>query len=1362
MEQVVYPNLTEGLVITDQKRRRLDPSGPTEEPTFGPNIEPNSFIDLNGPVTSPNKLHPIRNKLGYLGLFYVKNEGHSGGLALFWKDGTEVTIRSYSKHHIDAIVSLNAGDSIWRFTGFYGAPDRHERQQSWSLLKRLATSSTLPWVVMGDFNDVLHPEEKRGGNPQPMRLIRGFREAVETSGLKDYAFDGYQFTWERSKGTPTWIEAKLDRILVTDSWCEMFTSAKACSVTTPKSDHMPLHLQILPPPIHNPSIRYRFENLWLREAHCREVMIDSWSKSHGQDLMNRVGRCGKAIWIWGKNFARDFQRRLDFWRRRMESTKHRRDQLGISQFSEAQAQYLRVLQQQSDYWRQRAKQFWLKDGDTNSSFFHKSVRRRQQANRITKLKDSNGNWVEGGTALDSLITSYFHDLFCSSLDIMNAAADCIVPLINASHNASLSRTVTFQEVKDALFDMKPDKSPGPDGLNPGFFQHFWDIIGSELHHFCSDFFRTGKLPVSLNSTYIVLIPKKTKPDSMGDLRPIALCNTLYKLLSKVLANRIKPLLANIISESQSAFVPGRLISDNIMLAFELNHYLKRKSQGNTGYVGVKLDMSKAFDRVNWYFLLKVMEKMGFSSHFVNLIREMISTVRYTILLEGRAIGTVIPNRGLRQGDPMSPYLFILILESLHLLIQKSQTSGLLHGISIARRAPTITNLFFADDCYIFCKATPSEAAALKNILETFTSASGQSVNYTKSTLSFSRNTCTNSKTAFCNIMGIREGNLNGSYLGLPSIIGRNKREILGFIKDKVVGRIKSWTHKFLSRAGKEILLKNVIQAIPTFAMSVFLLPIEMGKDIERTMNSFWWGCTGDRNKGIRWKSWERLSIPKKWGGMGFKRIREFNIAMLGKQAWRLVQQPNSLLSRVYRAKYYPNSSFFDAQLGSNPSFIWRSILEAQHTLKMGCRWRIGDGNSVNIWTDPWLPNSEFPFILTSMPDHPLVTSVASLINAVDHSWNATLIGSTFSQVDRDLILSIPLPNSPTNDKIIWMHDEKGKFTVRSCYKHILGNMDHLQPPFWTRAWKLNLPPKIKSFLWQLCSSSLPTCDNLRSRHVQIPDSCQICNVVGETDFHLFVICPLARNCWDILGGVDYHSDNTFFDWLERIFSSKSDADICLIISICWKLWEARNEKLWNHTILNASFICLSVKNFIFEWPKVNAYTVSNTRSTDSLTSWTRPPHGMLKLNVDAALDSANKRMGFGFILRDHTGALVAARRLPWFSLHKPNEAEAIAVREALKWIRGTNIDNVLLETDCLQVVNSISVSHAFNSSFDLLVNDVRSIAAVFSNLGFLFAKRSANRVAHTLAREALSMPDCSDCSFVPFPSIAPFFSMDLA
>lgn len=249
---------------------------------------------------------------------------------------------------------------------------------------------------------------------------------------------------------------------------------------------------------------------------------------------------------------------------------------------------------------------------------------------------------------------------------------------------------------------------------------------------------------------------------------------------------------------------------------------------------------------------------------------------------------------------------------------------------------------------------------IKDVINSFTEASGQTVNYSKSSISFSKNVNENCRRAICGVLVIQEGNLSGNYLGLPSLIGRNKREILGFIKNKVVCRIKSWTNKFLSRVGKEILLKNVIQAIPTYALSVFLIPLEMGREIERIMNGFWWGCEGERNRGIRWKRWESLCVPKQWGGLGFRRVREFNVALLGKQAWRLIQNPKSLVAKVYKAKYYPKNHFLEAQIGGNPSFIWRSIMEAQGVIRCNYRWRVGDGNSIKVWEVPWLPNNIVP------------------------------------------------------------------------------------------------------------------------------------------------------------------------------------------------------------------------------------------------------------------------------------------------------------------------------------------------------------------------------------------------------------------
>lgn len=256
---------------------------------------------------------------------------------------------------------------------------------------------------------------------------------------------------------------------------------------------------------------------------------------------------------------------------------------------------------------------------------------------------------------------------------------------------------------------------------------------------CNDFITEGKLPQNLNQTQLVLIPKKANPINMGDLRPIALCNVIYKVVAKVMANRMKPLLKFIISENQSAFVPNRLITDNIMIAFETHHYLKRKSKGKEGYAAMKLDISKAYDRIDWSLLQGIMIKFGFCSRWVELILKCVTTVEFSILLEEEEIGPIHPHRGLRQGDPLSPYLFIMVAEGLSLMIKEQEKRGLVHGISIAKRAPEISHLLFADDSFIFFKANTEESLRLKQLLDDYAAASGQIINFEKSSITFSKN-----------------------------------------------------------------------------------------------------------------------------------------------------------------------------------------------------------------------------------------------------------------------------------------------------------------------------------------------------------------------------------------------------------------------------------------------------------------------------------------------------------------------------------------------------------------------------------------------------------------------------------------------
>ena len=201
-----------------------------------------------------------------------------------------------------------------------------------------------------------------------------------------------------------------------------------------------------------------------------------------------------------------------------------------------------------------------------------------------------------------------------------------------------------------------------------------------------------------------MIPKVNNLENVSKFRPISLCNVIYKIISKVIANRLKPFLNSIVSEAQSAFIANRLITDNILIVFESLHYMKTQSSGREGFMTLKLDMSKAYDRVEWSFLEKIMLKMGFQDSWVAMIMQCVSTVTYSILLNGEPKGFIEPSQGLRQGDPLSPFLFLFCVEGLNALLNKAVDNGEIRGLSLCRQGPKITHLFFANDCLLFCKA----------------------------------------------------------------------------------------------------------------------------------------------------------------------------------------------------------------------------------------------------------------------------------------------------------------------------------------------------------------------------------------------------------------------------------------------------------------------------------------------------------------------------------------------------------------------------------------------------------------------------------------------------------------------------------
>lgn len=277
----------------------------------------------------------------------------------------------------------------------------------------------------------------------------------------------------------------------------------------------------------------------------------------------------------------------------------------------------------------------LKWGDRNTKWSHKRASFRKQKNHIQGIQDNFGVWHEKGEKVEQVFVNYFANIFATSApDVFDIHDDvqCILHCVSREMNEHLMVHFSEDEIRIALSHMFPTKVPGPNGFHALFYQKYWSIIKGKTVRCCLDILNEKGSVRKLNHTNIVLIPKKKSHNLPSDYRPISLCNVSYDLISKVLTNKLKPILQQIISKAQSAFVPDSLISDNILVSYECVEHIIGKKMGIAGKMTMKLDMSKAYDRMEWCFLESVMVKMGFSPSWIALIMDCIFSVSFSVLI----------------------------------------------------------------------------------------------------------------------------------------------------------------------------------------------------------------------------------------------------------------------------------------------------------------------------------------------------------------------------------------------------------------------------------------------------------------------------------------------------------------------------------------------------------------------------------------------------------------------------------------------------------------------------------------------------------------------------------------------------------
>ena len=600
-----------------------------------------------------------------------------------------------------------------------------------------------------------------------------------------------------------------------------------------------------------------------------------------------------------------------------------------------------------------------------------------------------------------------------------------------------------------------------------------------------------------------------------------------------------------------------MITDNSLIALEIFHSMKVRNKSRKGIMSMKLDMSKAYDRVEWGFLTRLLLTMGFDGRWVNMVMRCVTTVSYSFIINGRVCGEVIPSRGLRQGDPLSPYLFILIADALSHMIKSRAESHIIHGARASRNGPEISHLLFADDSLLFSRATRQECLTVIEILNHYEKASGQKINFDKSEVSFSKGVNRERSMELINLLQMKLVQKHDKYLGVPTCHGSSMTQIFRGIVDRVWKKVRGWKEKLLPKAGKEVLIKSVVQAIPTYLMSIYKIPQKIIQEINSAMARFWWGGRGDA-RGIHWLSWEKLCQPKSMGGMGSKDLRVFNDALLGRQIWRLIFHHNSLLSRVMKAKYYPNTEVLDASLGYSHSYAWRSIWGAKSLVKEGVVHRIGNGSSTSIWRDPWVCDDKGHFIESEEIED--LQLVSDLINGDTKEWNMNIIDLHFNERDKRCILAIPLSFRGGQDELMWAHSKEGNYTVKSAYMIGKGcNLNEVHKA-WVEVWKMRVTPKIRSFLWRACTNTLPVKLTLKRRHLTEEDRCPLCQKNEESQSHAIMMCEKIQGLWRRCGCEPMIQGCTRTNFLELILNwSRMEPTIvqkgCFLT---WNIWFERS------------------------------------------------------------------------------------------------------------------------------------------------------------------------------------------------------------
>ncbi|GJY74257.1 RNA-directed DNA polymerase, eukaryota [Tanacetum coccineum] len=603
------------------------------------------------------------------------------------------------------VSSDSLGNSGVLFIVIYAPQQLSAKNLLWDYVSSLINNWSGEAIVMGDFNE------------------------------GDAMRKGYKFTWSHPSASKM---SKLDRFLVTEGLLVNFPSLAAECLDRHLSDHRPILLHEVvtdfgPTP-------FRLYHSWFSLTGFDDMVEKAW-RSFSYTDSNAMVRFKKMLqelksliraWVKERKADQSGSRNIIV-KELGDIDKLLDDGLVDDELLLKRMDLTRQLHEMNNMAsrdaRQKSKIKWAIEGDENSRYFHGIINKKRSQLAIRGVFN-NGIWYTEPAIVKDIFKNHFQTRFDQPQQPRFKINFQFDKCLSVDQVMDLDSMISREEIRRAVWSCGVDKSPGPDGFSFEFFRKYWSFIGTDFCGAVEHFFSKGNFSRGCNSSFIALIPKTSDAKYVSDYRPISLIGSVYKVVTKILATRLAPIIPDIISDTQSAFLAKRNILDG---PFILNELLSWCKKYNKQAMFFKVDFAKAFDCVRWDYLLDVMKSFGFGPNWCRWIQGTLSSARASVLVNGSPTDEFSFYRGLKQGDPLSPFLFILIMESLHLSMIRASSNGLFRGLCL-NGSLSVSHLFYADDAMFIGEWSQANLENVIKMLQCFQAASGLSINIQKSNL----------------------------------------------------------------------------------------------------------------------------------------------------------------------------------------------------------------------------------------------------------------------------------------------------------------------------------------------------------------------------------------------------------------------------------------------------------------------------------------------------------------------------------------------------------------------------------------------------------------------------------------------------